>query len=572
MPRFTIAHAALAAVIFAAAAAAQTPLWTFTPPLGPASYALGPTLVTVLGDVDGDGIDDFALADPSYFAMATIPTPGNGRVWIHSGANGQVIRFFDRQNATVNNFAARIAAIGDVNNNGSADIVIQTIQAFSGPNNYAFVYDAMTGAALSTQQAPGDSSQYFAGIGDVNGDNCADLGMRGIVLGTVGVYPSNYTVCIETFKTIDLLPSPGVTLFTQTQNGIYSCGPALASTCVPVPIGLGRVRFERLDDINTTVGDEFVTGSRTPTVQIRVETGSGATVWTTATAWSDFDTIDDLNGDGIRDIVILSNVAETGAPLGRVRALSGLTGAVVFNRPFTAASAPGFFSRIHAAGDVDRDGYPDYAVSDVGTTLLEIRVFSGKNGSVISAVHPPTGQSFQDDFDTSGDFDGDGIHDLLVGAAGGRQVYIYSLIPPGVSYFGVGGPANGQTLPEIGVGGSLSPGQTFTINVRGVVPNAFSVLLIGLSDDFWNGQALPFDLGIVGLPGQQLYVSADFPDYAYAQPIGVSTTRAGASYNYVAPILPITGFTFYAQWFIIDDDTSPSPSYRVSNAATLIFL
>jgi hypothetical protein len=72
-------------------------------------------------------------------------------------------------------------------------------------------------------------------------------------------------------------------------------------------------------------------------------------------------TIQDLNGDGIDELVVGAPGADFGATdSGSVYVLSGLDGVVL--RRHDATTPDGRFGfRVVAAGDVDADGFEDYA-------------------------------------------------------------------------------------------------------------------------------------------------------------------------------------------------------------------
>src|SRR5262245_28530518 len=85
----------------------------------------------------------------------------------------------------------------------------------------------------------------------------------------------------------------------------------------------------------------------------------------------------------------------------------------------------GFGSAVHAAGDVNKDGYRDIIVGAVGwdgdLPVGYARVYSGKNGSLL---HSWSGfNDFGAAVAGAGDVNGDGHDDLIVGGDGSVRVY-----------------------------------------------------------------------------------------------------------------------------------------------------
>lgn len=119
---------------------------------------------------------------------------------------------------------------------------------------------------------------------------------------------------------------------------------------------------------------------------------------------------------------------------------SSLTGTELWS----VAAEPGAgFGRIAALGDVNGDGFHDFAVGTGG----EVVVFSGRNTAPLYSIAPPLqAEAWGGDLVATPDIDGEGIADLLVGdrdfdAPGGREhgkVHLYSGVD-GRHLFGIEG-------------------------------------------------------------------------------------------------------------------------------------
>ncbi len=127
------------------------------------------------GDVNNDGFDDLIVGASN----SDIDGPDAGLARVFSGANGTVLHEW-----TGGNFGDQlgfsVAAAGDVNNDGYADLIIGA--PFDDNNGFesgsARVFSGLTGAILYTFS--GETTNIFfgravAGAGDVNADGFDDL-------------------------------------------------------------------------------------------------------------------------------------------------------------------------------------------------------------------------------------------------------------------------------------------------------------------------------------------------------------------------------------------------------------
>jgi hypothetical protein len=137
--------------------------------------ALGAMFLSVIGDVNHDGIPDVYASDFTNAARG----PSTGRVYVHSGADGR--RLLTLTGETVGEgFGIGPATAGDVDGDGYDDLIVGAWQyagaAVSGGR--AYLYSGKSGALLKTYtcRTPGDTFGFDAvGIGDADGDGTIDF-------------------------------------------------------------------------------------------------------------------------------------------------------------------------------------------------------------------------------------------------------------------------------------------------------------------------------------------------------------------------------------------------------------
>lgn len=316
----------------------------------------------------------------------------------------------------------------------------------------------------------------------------------------------------------------------------------------------------------------------------------------------------DLNGDGGDDfLVACPDVTNRGVIL----VISGRTGAVL-RRSYGELPGDYLYFTI-GCGDIDGDGVLDYAGGAHDLANQCVTIFSGATGNVIRSYRSPslTGCGSMGAELAAHDLDQDGVNDLIamgwgcfVFALNGRTgdemfvltkstwpgasatcmgaatllapprgerypILVYAedcwssvtnpgiLIDPGLLWAYRTSPPTARafgrstsTLPErtgMGMRRLGATGTRFTLSAA--PPNALTFLALGLSNQTWQGLALPANLAPVGLPGLTLLTAVD----AYAFAI---TGSQGVASGYAHVDLPLrtvpTGVPVYAQWHWLD--------------------
>jgi hypothetical protein len=134
----------------------------------------------------------------------------------------------------------------------------------------------------------------------------------------------------------------------------------------------------------------------------------------------------DVNGDGTPDVLAGGPENDTAADnAGMARLFSGKDGSVLYTF-YGERASDYFGSGVALLGDLNQDGFGDFAIGAPNSMLpgLEyIKVYSGKDGSVLARLEGD--QNNLDAFGTgvvrAGDVDGDGLNEFIVGAPGADE-------------------------------------------------------------------------------------------------------------------------------------------------------
>ncbi|MEM8790710.1 MAG: Ig-like domain-containing protein [Pseudomonadota bacterium] len=377
--------------------------------------------VAGLGDVNGDGFDDVAIGAPAAYGYVSSDLYGAAYV-VFGGPDVSFIRpedlngsnGFRVNGAGFSDVGLEVADAGDFNGDGLADFFVSTDVGSGGGGAVIFGTDAGfpeevdladLGAAgvTITSSAPITAGIGFRAdsIGDFNGDNIDDLLVDGDAY-TSGAYAGPFVI----FGSSD----PGASI--------------------------------DLSELDGTNG--FAFGSQTPSLLgLRDVAGIG-----------------DINGDGAADLAF-SRIQDISNP-GEVGVAVVFGGEQSFPAVLNAADAPGidfvgysysqFGRSISGGGDINGDGIDDLVVGapnaevyyssyggaafvlfgsrTLGATVREaitVDELNGSNGFIVDAPSEGADAGYAVDF--IGDFNGDGIDDLAIGAPDGGSSGYYGSTP-----------------------------------------------------------------------------------------------------------------------------------------------
>lgn len=353
--------------------------------------------MTVVGDLDGDGIDDAVIRTVYYYYYPDSLMEEDGGVYVAYGGAGLTgnldLASLPRLTGAFGLGGTDVAPVGDVDGDGLADFLVVKARTLLCAGNLDddryrtgayLVYGSaarLTGsrdlAEVSTflrDDHPCSAVDAVAGLGDLDGDGTPDF-----AVGRAGIHPGE----------------PNATL-----------------------IFYGR-------------------GARLPATVDLVATADAAFSWPSYPTGQAFSSaiapLGDVDGDGYADFVIREQLQTSDLHLvrgGATRLAGAVTTATVSQTTFTGANACVSLRRTAAAlGDLDGDGADDFAfvgcqTSDEINHWKPIdRIFYGRRTGFPAqvAVGDADASIKLDEHGTGhtamagGDLDGDGLRDLVVG-------------------------------------------------------------------------------------------------------------------------------------------------------------
>jgi hypothetical protein len=380
-------------------------------------------------DVNGDGYEDVLVAS----AISSPPSsPPNAVGYVRAFLGGPsglastpATTLTDPTGA--NTGFGGIAAAGDVNGDGFADVVVSADATNNDQGRIYVFYGSASGLSTipsATIDGPDGTETFFgeeiSGAGDVNGDGYAD-----VVVGTGTVVAHVYLG-----SPTGLSASPARTLNSPAAG--VGFGNSVA--------GVGDINGDGFGDLvigasgaNSNVGGAYLyLGSTTG-----IATEPSATISPPPGAWvfgTQVVAAGDVNGDGLADVLIASQgTVGSGGPVATAYVFLGGTGGLA-TAPQASIVVGGIIPTVSSAGDMNGAGFAAIVVTNyqastqTGTASIYVGGLTGIRPTAFVTLVGPSGPGSQ--FGravTTGDVNGDGFSDLIIGAPAltPGDVYLY---------------------------------------------------------------------------------------------------------------------------------------------------
>lgn len=398
-------------------------------------------------DSDGDEIPDIIAGNPNF-------NGGLGRVKIYSGAGGAPLQSFPGPGFN-DRFGSAVAFLPDVDGDEVSDFIVGAPQPPTSPPfgggqvptgpGYAQIYSGETGVVLFAFTGMEDNDLFgksVAWIGDADTDSYADfaIGAPGVEgnAGAVFVYSGRFGTLLS------LNPGLGAAELGSSLSGGFDIdGDGIPDYIAGLPRDLSVSGL-------LNGGAAFVYSGADHSVLFAVgATGLGDLFGSAVLC------LPDLNGDGRGEFAVGAPFNDTAASnAGEVSVYSGANGALLYRVRGDSSDAR-FGASLGRAGDINRDGIPDFAVgaTEKSPDIGFVSIRSGVNGNELCRFHGQApGDGTGSSVGPSGNLDDEGGDEAVFGSPGasGKNIRIGNCKEPKRPNFHVapGGAGTAQNLPN----------------------------------------------------------------------------------------------------------------------------
>jgi hypothetical protein len=331
------------------------------------SYPAGGMNALAIGDLNGDGRADVAVANDYRNSATVLLNRGSGR--------------FGRGRDYGAGYAPYGIAIGDVNGDGSADLVVVNYG-----DTASVLLNTGNGTFEPSAEYPTGDGPWQPAIADLNGDGKADLAIadsgpdavsvllnkgdgtfRPKVDYATGAGPISIVAAdLNGDGKVDLatanVAGDTVSILLGNGDGTFEPRHDLATGDGPYSIAVGDVNGDARPDLATADYGSIGSGGGGDTASVLINRGGGS--FSAPVAYPTGSSpvgvaLSDVNGDGRRDLVV---AADDGTITTRLNAGDGTFKA---RRDDDTGSGPSTL----AVGDVDGDGKPDL-VSNLNDVVM----------------------------------------------------------------------------------------------------------------------------------------------------------------------------------------------------------
>jgi hypothetical protein len=392
-------------------ASAQEPVWSAS---GEALFDSFGGALDLVGDVDGDAIDDVLVGAP----YSNINLYSAGSAWLLSGATGAALQTW-RGSGLNDQLGLALASVDDADGDGLADVVIGVPNyAGSSVAGSAELRSSATGALLRTYLgvlAGGAFGASVTALDDLDGD-----GVRELLIGAPGAaafYVYDGATGTQRFQQVSI--QSGSNLGWSSARCDDVDGDGVADLLVSSP-------FWR--DLNGTVVGRLQVRSGVDGSTLRCHYGENTSSFQNDFYGYTVVSLTDRDSDGVRDYATCA-WGWGSCQQGRVYVYSGASGSELARFDGMACGDFAGFA-LADLGDVDHDGVGDLGIGypnrgPSGEGLFSLR--SGADGHELSRIEGGAHERLGIVAAPGGDLDHDGDADLVIAAIGSASSFTGSV-------------------------------------------------------------------------------------------------------------------------------------------------